>query len=53
MRIEHSKKLMLEQPDMYLEEVALRSGFASDSQFIKKFREMVGVSPRVWQAEQK
>ena len=51
-RIEFSKEVMLEHPDEILEEIAERSGFLSDSQFSKKFKEMEGLSPRSWLQKQ-
>lgn len=48
LRIEEAKKLLLERPDDILSSIALDSGFASDSQLVKKFSEMEGMSPRAW-----
>lgn len=48
-RIEFSKKLMQEQPDLLLEDVATQSGYTSSAQFVKKFKEIEGVPPRRWQ----
>lgn len=51
-RIEFSKEVMLQHPDEILEEIAERSGFLSDSQFSKKFKELEGLSPRSWLQKQ-
>lgn len=51
-RIEFSKVIMLENPDEILEEIAEKSGFLSDSQFSKKFKEIEGMSPRTWLQKQ-
>lgn len=49
-RINFSKTYILTHPDAILEEVAAASGFASASQFVKKFHQIENVSPRIWQA---
>lgn len=48
-RITTAKELMLANPDEILESIAEKSGFVSDSQLVKKFKEMEGISPRDWQ----
>ena len=47
-RIEEAQKLMQERPQDMLSNIAADSGFTSDSQLIKKFNEIVGMSPRAW-----
>lgn len=49
-RINFAKTYILTHPDAILEEVAAASGFASASQFVKKFHQIENVSPRIWQA---
>jgi AraC family transcriptional regulator len=44
-RIERAKKLM-EETDLAMSEIALRSGFSSQSHFITSFRRLAGVTPR-------
>jgi AraC-like DNA-binding protein len=46
-RIQHAKKLLSETADepLPIEEVALRSGFASNSTFYRVFTDKVGISP--------
>lgn len=51
-RIEEAKRLMLEQPDMKLAEVAIRSGFSSPSVFSTIFSKETGVGPRDWSKSQ-
>ena len=48
-RIAHAKQLMRENPSVVMELIAKSSGFQSTTQFNRKFKEMEGVSPRVWQ----
>ena len=44
-RIERAKRLM-EETDLAISEIALRSGFSSQSQFTTSFRRLAGVTPR-------
>jgi AraC family transcriptional regulator len=46
-RIEHAKKLMRET-DSPISEIALRSGFSSQSHFTTCFRRVAGVTPRTF-----
>ena len=48
-RINTAKQLILNNPDEIPEQIAEQSGFVSDSQLIKKFKELEGISPREWQ----
>lgn len=52
LRIEHAKQIMLKNPDEILEVIAEKSGFGSDSQFAKKFKEVENISPKQWLAKQ-
>lgn len=47
-RIKYAKQIMLKNPDEILEVTAEKSGFSSDSQFAKKFKELTGTSPKAW-----
>ena len=47
-RVDEAKRLMAAHPDMKMQEVADRSGFASQSTFTHTFSKMVGMSPREW-----
>lgn len=49
LRVEHAQKFMKANPEATQEEVAQASGFTSASTFNKKFRQVVGISPRQWQ----
>lgn len=51
LRIEEAKRLMMENPNEILDNIASGSGFASDSQLVKKFNEMEGKSPKIWLRE--
>lgn len=48
LRVEHAQKYMKSHPAATQDEVAQASGFSSASTFNKKFRQVVGVSPRQW-----
>lgn len=52
LRISTAKKLLRENPTRTLEDIASDSGFASSSQFVKKFKEITGLTPRAWLASQ-
>ena len=47
-RIEEAKRLMTEQPDLKIEDVAIKSGFSSRSSFTQTFTKETGFSPREW-----
>lgn len=49
-RLDYSKELMTDEPDASLEYIAVKSGFQSSTQFIRKFRETEGITPTVWKA---
>lgn len=49
LRVQHAQEYMKAHNTATQEEVAQASGFASASTFNKKFRQVVGVSPRQWQ----
>lgn len=50
-RIQYAKTLLAENPNMTLEQIALQSGFRSNAQFVKKFKELEGLTPRQWAAK--
>ena len=50
-RIQYAKTLLVENPNMTLEQIALQSGFRSNAQFVKKFKELEGLTPRQWAAK--
>ena len=53
LRIEAAKREMMMHPEESLEAIAARAGFISDTQLVKKFTEVTGVSPRKWCKGQK
>ncbi|MBO4250072.1 MAG: AraC family transcriptional regulator [Paludibacteraceae bacterium] len=50
-RIDEAKRLMTEQPEMRLADVATRSGFSSREAFARTFTQVTGLSPREWEKE--
>ncbi len=50
MRVNHAKKLIVNQPDLPMSEISERSGFASTSQFSRKFKEITGYTPSGWRS---
>lgn len=52
LRIEYAKDYMVAHPDDKQEVVAEQCGFADAPQFNKKFKQIVGQSPRMWLAMQ-
>ena len=53
LRMNYAKELMLDEPDAGLDYIAVKSGFQSSTQFIRKFREVEGVTPTVWKTMQR
>ena len=45
-RIEYAKALMTQSPDLTLAEVAVASGFASVTSFVRNYKKFVGKAPR-------
>lgn len=52
MRIDFAKELMAAEPDAVIEYISVKSGFQSSTQFIRKFKELEGVTPTVWRSSQ-
>ena len=48
LRVEEAKRLLIANQNDKLDTIASKSGFASDSQLIKKFSEITGMTPRTW-----
>ena len=46
-------KIMREGPSRTIEDIAADAGFSSSSQFVKKFKEITGTTPRAWLADQR
>ena len=53
LRMNYAKQLMTDEPDASLEYIAVKSGFQSSTQFIRKFRETEGVTPTIWKTMQR
>ena len=53
LRMNYAKQLMTDEPDASLEYIAVKSGFQSSTQFIRKFREVEGITPTVWKTLQR
>ena len=51
-RIEYAVQLMEKNPDMYLTEIAHKSGFSSDSSFYRNFKIIMGCTPSEYQKKQ-
>lgn len=49
LRMERAAKLLKNQPDLKIYEVAAQTGFVSDKHFISVFKKFYGVSPTVYQ----
>ena len=52
MRIDYSKRLMTDEPDAALDYISAKSGFQSSTQFIRKFKELEGLTPTAWKSSQ-
>ena len=50
LRLDYARQLMIDEPDASLDYIAVKSGFQSSTQFIRKFREVEGVTPTIWKA---
>lgn len=48
LRVEYAKSFMVENPGLHENVVALKSGFLYASQFVRKFRELTGITPSEW-----
>lgn len=53
LRISEAKRLLREGPSRTIEDIAADAGFSSSSQFVKKFKEITGTTPRAWLADQR
>ena len=51
-RVEHAKKLMLENPDMKINIIGIDSGFSNDTSFFRTFKAFTGLTPNEWKASQ-
>jgi AraC-like DNA-binding protein len=51
LKIEEAKSLMRREPELTVNEVALRVGFTDKSNFIRTFTGIEGLSPKAWQRQ--
>lgn len=51
-RVNHTQRLLAEQPDMKLSSLIAESGFTSESTFFRTFKAVTGQSPKEWLAQQ-
>ncbi|MBR6196548.1 MAG: AraC family transcriptional regulator [Bacteroidaceae bacterium] len=51
-RIAYAKKYMIENPNASVDDIAEVSGFGDRSTFFHKFKEVTGMSPKVWLTKQ-
>lgn len=50
-RVEHAKRLMRENPDRKITEIATLSGFSGESSFFRTFKSFTGLTPKEWIAQ--
>lgn len=48
LRLEEAKRLMIQNPEEILDTIAQKSGFRTASQLNRKFKDLEGVTPRIW-----
>ncbi|MDR2679376.1 MAG: helix-turn-helix domain-containing protein [Tannerella sp.] len=53
LRIEEAKRLLLQYPDVNLQEIAFRAGFSERSHFTHQFTGQTGISPKFWRQQHK
>jgi AraC-like DNA-binding protein len=51
LRIEEAKSILIREPDSALAEVALRTGYADKSHFLRQFKEQNGLTPTEWRRQ--
>ena len=47
-RIGHAQRLLMENPEANMEEIAMQSGYASEVTFYRNFKAMTGTTPYKW-----
>lgn len=47
-RIGHAQRLLMENPEANMEEIAIRSGFSSEVTFYRNFKTVTGTTPYKW-----
>lgn len=48
LRVEKARRLMLEQPELKMQDIATQCGFSSSTVFARAFSRETGMTPRVW-----
>ena len=48
LRIDYAKRILVKSPELTIADVSERSGFQSQSHFIRMFKESTGFSPAKW-----
>ncbi len=51
-RLRHAQKLMAEQPDRLLSDIADESGFSNEQTFFRSFKARTGLTPQEWKSLQ-
>ena len=47
-RIDHAKRILLQNPDKKIMDVYIESGFANESSFFRTFKAITGMTPKEW-----
>jgi AraC-like DNA-binding protein len=51
-RLRHAQKLLVEQPDRLLSDIADECGFSNEQSFFRCFKARTGITPQEWKAQQ-
>lgn len=51
-RLRHAQKLMAEQPDRLLSDIADECGFSNEQTFFRSFKARTGLTPQEWKSQQ-
>ena len=47
-RVDHAKRVMLQNPDKKIADIYLESGFANEGSFFRTFKAVTGMTPKEW-----
>jgi YesN/AraC family two-component response regulator len=47
-RVEHAKRVLLQNPEKKLADIYLESGFANEGSFFRTFKAITGMAPKEW-----
>lgn len=50
-RVDHAKRLMIQNPDKKMSDIYLNSGFANESSFFRTFKTITGMTPKEWHSK--